>query len=27
VVGIFEDNGIRFEGEKGRIMVELFEKN
>jgi transcriptional regulator with XRE-family HTH domain len=23
VVGVFEDNGIRFEGEKGRILVEL----
>jgi len=27
VVGIFDDNGIRFEGEKGRILVELVEKN
>ena len=23
VVGVFEDEGIRFEGEKGRILVEL----
>lgn len=27
VVGVFEDEGIRFEGEKGRILVELVEKN
>lgn len=26
VVGVFEDEGIRFEGEKGRILVELVEK-
>jgi hypothetical protein len=25
VVGVFEDEGIRFEGEKGRILVELVE--
>jgi transcriptional regulator with XRE-family HTH domain len=27
VVGVFEDNGIRFESEKGRILVELNPKN
>ena len=27
VVGIFEENGIRFETEKGRILVELVEKS
>jgi hypothetical protein len=27
VVGVFEDEGIRFEGEKGRTLVELVEKN
>ena len=26
VVGVFEDEGIRFEGEKGRMLVELVEK-
>lgn len=27
VVGVFEDEGIRFEGEKGRVLVELVERN
>ena len=27
VVGVFEDEGIRFEGEKGRILVELVENS
>jgi DNA-binding XRE family transcriptional regulator len=27
VVGVFEDNGIRFECEKGRILVELVENS
>jgi hypothetical protein len=26
VFGVFEDEGIRFEGEKSRILVELVEK-
>lgn len=27
VVAVLENEGIRFEGEKGRILVELVEKN
>lgn len=27
VVGVFEENGIRFESEKGRILVELNPKS